>query len=273
MEICQYCKNEFNSKYVLKSHQKRAKYCIKLQKDKNLDIEDEIITCEYCKKKYSTNNFKRHSECCKIKIKILQNEKEKKYETLLKEKDEEILALKNEIIELKTSNFIYKEYAETVKEIAKEPRTTNNNTVHNHLLENEPLVLTQEKVRENIEQHYTREHFLMGQKGAARFAAEYLLKDDNGNLLYICADSSRHIFKCKNENGDIIKDIKANKLIEMISCNLVTRSLEIGKARIQEETENINIVSEAVCKLWDEIFGIKSDSKVFCSELILHTVF
>ena len=262
MEICQYCQNEFNSKYVLKSHQKRAKYCIKLQKAENPDIIDELEICTYCKKSFAKDNFTKHHNSCKTRLK-----------TLLKEKDDEILALKNEIIELKTSNFIYKEYAETVKEIAKEPRTTNNNTVHNHLLENEPLGLTQEKVRENIEQHYTREHFLMGQKGAARFAAEYLLKDDNGNLLYICADSSRHIFKCKNENGDIIKDIKANKLIEMISCNLVTRSLEIGKARIQEETENINIVSEAVCKLWDEIFGIKSDSKVFCSELILHTVF
>ena len=44
--VCQYCKGEFSTKSNLNSHQKRTKYCLKIQ-GKN---KESVFVCEHCQK-------------------------------------------------------------------------------------------------------------------------------------------------------------------------------------------------------------------------------
>lgn len=45
---------------------------------------------------------------------------------------------------------------------------------------------------------------------------ENIIKDDNGNLKYICSDPSRFVYKFKDENGNIQKDVDAKKLTNLL---------------------------------------------------------
>ena len=66
---CQFCSNEFKNKYLLNSHKKQAKYCLKIQESQNSEeIITSFITCKYCNKNFSTKHFKRHDSSCKKKI-------------------------------------------------------------------------------------------------------------------------------------------------------------------------------------------------------------
>ena len=60
---CEFCKNKFNSKYVLSNHQKRAKYCLNIQ-NKNVNN----FICEYCGIDFtSKQNLNKHAIICKEK--------------------------------------------------------------------------------------------------------------------------------------------------------------------------------------------------------------
>ena len=67
-----------------------------------------------------------------------------------------------------------------------------------------------------IDEKLTKDYISEGQKGVAQFACKNLLKDENGNMNYICSDLSRHVFKFYNSEGNIEKDVKANKLTDML---------------------------------------------------------
>ena len=86
--ICQFCNNEFSNKQNLKTHQTRAKYCLKIQglTPKNPH------KCDACLKTFDISaNYRRHTKICK-KSDILDNYKE------------EILRLNEEISILKKEN-------------------------------------------------------------------------------------------------------------------------------------------------------------------------
>ena len=73
-----------------------------------------------------------------------------------------------------------------------------------------------EHVRQLIENNLTIEHIIDGQKGVANFIREYMLLDDNGIPKYICTDPSRQVFKYKDTNGEIKKDVEAKKLTRLL---------------------------------------------------------
>jgi hypothetical protein len=47
----------------------------------------------------------------------------------------------------------------------------------------------------------------------------YILRDENGNLNYLCTDLSRKIFKFKNKIGQLEKDVNAQKLTNLLTEN------------------------------------------------------
>ena len=57
---CEFCKNKFNSKYVLSNHQKRAKYCIEIQKKNGINNETELFKCQDCGIEIAKNSKDRH---------------------------------------------------------------------------------------------------------------------------------------------------------------------------------------------------------------------
>ena len=64
-----------------------------------------------------------------------------------------------------------------------------------------------------IEEKYDSKYLFQGQKGVAQFAVDFILKDDSGQLKYICIDTSRQIFKYKDSFGDIRKDVEVKKFV------------------------------------------------------------
>ena len=71
---CKFCKKQFSSKSNLIHHQNNARYCKELQKNSDLDIENNIenikFICEYCNKDFSSNHrYKKHLDICLEKYK------------------------------------------------------------------------------------------------------------------------------------------------------------------------------------------------------------
>ena len=81
---------------------------------------------------------------------------------------------------------------------------------------------------EKIANGFGLNDFLQGQVGVAKFAVNNLLRDDNGKLMYVCTNPSRHLFQFKSPHGVIEKDPKAVKLTEAISEEIRKKSSQIS---------------------------------------------
>jgi hypothetical protein len=71
---CKFCKNTFSNKQNLNSHQRTAKYCLRIQGKEAQYIHE----CKKCEKKFSSKkDLKRHMLSCKSnsKKKILEDKK------------------------------------------------------------------------------------------------------------------------------------------------------------------------------------------------------
>ena len=215
---CEFCKTTLKSLSSLNYHKKTNKKCLEKQ---NIILTDKFIPCEFCNKTFTSQTLKTHLLSCKNKKEQekddLLKEKDDLIEEMKKEKDEmknEILFLQNRILKLETENDIYKNDHDFVKNLASQPKTTNNNNnkirVMNNFFDNP------EKVKQLVDEKLTQNHICDGQKGVAQFAYEILLRDEDGNINYFCTDPSRYIFKFQNAEGEMEKDIKAVKLTNML---------------------------------------------------------
>lgn len=125
-----------------------------------------------------------------------------------------------------------------INEIAKQPRNyveTNNQT--NTFNNMKPLNMCTDNFSKTIEESFNKDYFIEGQKGAAKFAVEKLLKDDEGRLMYICTDPSRHIYRYKSVDG-LERDVKAKKLTSVIAENLAKKSHTLGMTEIDKDNDN-----------------------------------
>ena len=257
---CQYCKTILINKYSLQLHQKRTKYCLKIQEKTNDKIQSELLICDSCKKSFSVNNFKRHIHGCKIK-------KNKEQEIFKEENNLIILSLKNEVASLKEEHSltiaslkeenillkaqldIYKNLSndsqQCIKEIAKQPKTTSNTTnkSNTNILNLAPLDMADltERITQIINTKMTDSHVIDGQEGVARLVS-CCFKTDDGRKLITCTDTSRGIWKSKDIGGNIIKDYKANNIakvikpIAILKANKITEIDTIKRNKISEIT-------------------------------------
>ena len=129
---CRFCSKEFKTKYILDSHQKQAKYCLKIQESQNYqEIISCLVTCKFCGKNFSTASFSRHDAICKKKNQSLtdeinrlkENEKDQEISILKMkidkdEKEQEISILKIEKEKEKDKKEIYKAEAERVQALS-----------------------------------------------------------------------------------------------------------------------------------------------------------
>ena len=158
--------------------------------------------------------------------------------------------MENEIIKLKTQLEIYKKISEDnhecIKDIAKQPKTypqqiQNNNNKYLNLT---PLNLTAEYVKDQVENNFTKNNFLEGQKGVAEFVFDNLLKDENGKSKYICDDSSRHKYRhkysYKTEDGQIMVDLRAKKLTDIIKNDIIKKSNNIISNEMKKTDDMLN---------------------------------
>jgi len=117
MFTCEYCNSILKTLGSLNYHKKTSKSCIKIQKEKNIIINTEVVmNCEYCKKEFIKKfNYNCHIVTCKEKQK---NEFSKKLN--------DIEDLKKELEDLKKRNLqLQKELEEKEKIIKKRDTAIN----------------------------------------------------------------------------------------------------------------------------------------------------
>ena len=278
---CQFCNKNFSVKSSLKTHQKSAKYCIKIQNDLNKQNKDVIsFNCEFCKKNFtSKHRYEGHMDICVSKLKKIIDNKDKIIENKDKEliqvienKDAELkvandrineLELKLKTQRLEIENELYKQDRDTITELAKQPKITNN--TQNKIIVATPLDLSSNRLSSIIDSNLSEEHLTMGQKGIAQFAYNNFLKDDEGKLKYVCTDPSRQIFQYKNKEGDMEKDVRASKLTKALcDADIKHKSHEILSDFIRDG-DNESVLE--YIKHYQNIRDMETDNSDFSKEL------
>ena len=294
---CLFCKKNLSSKYNLSYHQKTNKKCLSIQEVENNNIiEVKLSTCDFCNKSFTSQNLKVHLSICKIKTehdnkKKLEEENEKKIVELKKENEKKIDELKKEYEkklkkqkkllqikdieicklqkELEVKDEIYDDEHKTIKTIALQPRNNTNNNNNTNIIGNLNLDDT-EKIKNVIETNFTADDILDGQKGLANFAVRNILKDEHGNLLYACTDSSRKMFKFRNLDGQIIKDVNTQKLTDAFVLSDIKR---ITNSKTQqfwtnEDGTQDNNKYQAISVPAAEIMNLKYNNGTFRDHMV-----
>jgi hypothetical protein len=297
---CQFCGKTLSSIYSLKTHQKTAKSCLQIQGK----INETNFNCDFCLKNFTTkDNLYKHYKICKQKE---ENEDEnlkleiEKYRKEINEIKEEHIKEINKIKEnhKKEINKIKEEYKkendkikenlfrlegklsilennkECLYDIAKQPKITNTNTNTNN---NKILSITShldfnntEHVKKLIEEKYDTKYLFQGQKGVAQFAVDYILKDDTGQLKYVCTDPSRQIFKYKDSEGFIKKDVEAKKLTGfLVNSGIQEKTHTVAIDFWTEDDGEINgDKCSSLLEPAQSVKNIDTDNTVFKKELV-----
>ena len=214
MSKCNFCLSVLSSIYALNRHKKESKKCKLIQTKKS--------ECNICLLSYDKENFQKHIfECSKIK---------------LEEKENEILELKNKINEYETKYILIEKelevYKEQNKELLKQPRTTNtyNDNRKNYYVKFNlsPLNLTDEQIKNTVDDKYDKNYLFDGQKGIADFSYEHFLTNPKTNdVYYAVSDKSRYYFVYKKNDTEYFIDMKGKHFLDRITPHVFNKSQNI----------------------------------------------
>ena len=105
-----------------------------------------------------------------------------------------------------------------------------------------PLDINEDVFGEKINEYFTKEYLVSGQKGVAQFCVDHLLKDEHGRLTYVCTDPSRNTFRYKTNDGVLERDVNAKRLTDALSQNLrkhaANEMIKIGYSGDYEKMTN-----------------------------------
>lgn len=251
---CEYCNHEFMNKFILGTHQKRAKYCLKIQKEKSEIIVEELMECEFCLLKTDINKIQRHYDSCKIKLQYH-----------IKQKDELIEQLRQENTSLRAENKIYKKlHEDNQKELHKLASRPTNTTVTKSTKKTKTNIQNTTNIvsglnfddaayfKEKIDSKYDKNYLKAGHYGVIDFTTKHILTDSNGYKMYICTDLDNKVFTYKNHDGVDVEDPKAEKLFGVIRKPIKEKAIDLIDPRKYKYTEKeydeiIEGYKEAVC--------------------------
>ena len=267
---CTFCKKVFSTKPNLINHQKTTKYCLQLQGRVNTNF-----SCEYCDKYFTSQQTlndhvlytcKKHKKSEHEKqidlLKERLTQKDSYYEEKIKEKDAYIqekneyiskLEAKLEKMEAKLESKLEK-LESTVTTIALEAKTvsakpvaasTTNNTTNNITVTtntNNVLNLSKEHVNKVLKDNIDYNVVYAGQAGLATLVVEKILTDSDGKLMYYCVDPSRQMFEFTGQNGEKVRDLKAEKLIQsLLKGDVIRTGLEEAAKGWNTDDQQLNI--------------------------------
>jgi len=237
---CNFCEKTFTTKMVLKNHQAKAKFCLKLQNKKP----EEIYECLHCLKKFNVKyNFDLHiashsSDPIFIQLLKYQEESKKLKETLEQKEEEVKIKLENfqKILDDKNEQIkVYQEQNEKLLlKAVSAPKVKNTyNTVN---IENF-TAMTDEHFQNNAK-HLTIEHIKNGAHGYATFIVKYPCKDS-----IVVADRARKTIKYKDENNELCVDFEARNLLTKISKAIdpINRELLLKAGEELDANKNMDL--------------------------------
>jgi hypothetical protein len=274
MEKCQFCNNMFGNTQMLRQHQKKTKYCLKIQEDQAKKVETTKLqqittelTCQFCNKQFKTKyvlyNHQTQAKYC-LKIQESQNSKvvstletcihcNKNFSTASFNRHKSTCKktkqfFTEEITKLKTEQEIYKNIAErahaTIEEIARKPthQKISTKNIQNNIIANlTPLDLSQNRVAFAIAEKYTKNDFYQGQKGVAQIVHKHLLTDTSGKSQIICTDAKQGAFHHKSLDGEQVVDYENAHLIKSVHDPIKKKAGEIAAVEI---TKNPMLIGE-----------------------------
>ena len=283
--ICNFCLNKYSSKSNMLMHQKTAKKCLILR---NIPLVEYSYKCEHCNfvsvRKSSLTSHQ--SSCKKMKketYEILEKEAVKKdteinnLTKILEDKEKTIIRLEKELKECKD------QLKDNFNMIASRPNivnTTNTTTKINNLIIAD---FKESTIRDKVESNFTLEHLNDGLRGVAKFTKDHIVNSDDGNPKYICSDPSRAVFKYKDENGVVQKDVKATRLKNAIKDPIITKSKKLfidENSRLfdsianndDDDDENNERMNEQITVLKDNFLKVKNiddNQSDYAKEMVL----
>jgi len=298
---CDFCKKTFSSKSNLYTHQNTAKFCLELQGKQ----EENGFECEFCKKKYAQKKgLILHNNICNekdkktqsdkhqeninrleseiIKLKRLEKDNIKKvtqsHEAILKEKNEYIAKLEaklekfeNAVTNMAAATTLSIE-AKAIKASSAAQTPVTNNTTNNITVtttNNNVLNLSKEHVKSVLTEHLDYNVVYAGQAGLAAFVVDKMLKNQAGNLIYRCVDPSRQMFEFEDEKGEIIRDMKAEKLIQsLLKGEVIKIGLEeAGKGWNTDDDDLNSKRAEVFSNKVSEYASLNRNNTVFRSKV------
>jgi len=233
---CEFCKNIFSTKTNLNSHQKTAKYCLKIQ---GIEVQKKY-ECKWCNKSFEIfSNFERHKKVCKDPKKIEEYEYQNKIkeQEIMNVKEEnnilkkEIEMLKNTIYELREDKKdLHDRYDNLSLTAVKRPvNNTKNIQINNFIQKMEPLRI--EDIEESVPM-LTLDHHVKGAEGYAEYALEFPFKDK-----IVCVDVNRNKIKYKDGEGNVIEDVGFQKMMTKLCESLKDRSFTLCQEHYEKLSE------------------------------------
>lgn len=275
---CEFCTKTFSSQSNLNFHKLNAKYCL----EKQNKIREEV-KCEYCNKTLHKNSMKKHLINCSEyliffelnqknieinNLKLKLEEKENLINELKKEKDAEIEFLKKELEEFKKKAYILEGKNELGQEVyndqykciekvclqTKTRNTTTNNVINNLVVYDENVLL--ENIQQIINEQLTPQVVIDGQVGLARILAPRL-KETN---MIACSDKSRAVIVSIDKDGNVTKDMKANKLVSLIGpiANQKVDKILNDDFDRRNKLDKIPYLESRIEECWEKINDVKS---------------
>ena len=227
---CQFCSNVFSNKQNLNSHQKKARYCLKIQ---GVQIPKKY-KCTGCIKDFEIfSNFERHKKICKNPNKIQE------YKDKIREISEELTNFRETVKVLQKENEILQQDKKDLQErydnlsITAVKRPVNNNTkniqINNYIQKMEPLKM--EDIQETVPM-LTLDHHVKGAEGYAEYALEFPFKDK-----IVCVDVNRNKIKYKDGEGNVIEDMGFQKMMTKMCESLKDRSFNLCQEHYEKLSE------------------------------------
>ncbi len=263
-ETCEYCNKVLSSKGNLKAHQK-TRACL-ATRDK-VDSLGRDYHCEHCDKYLSTaSRLRTHQAKCIRRFENEASAKEKIIESLQLriielEQQKRNIRLETQVEMLRRND---EQNRDVISEIAKQPKTINNNTTNNLVL---PVIdQSQEAIDDAVHHHYSRSHFFGGQRGVADFAKKHILTNGQEQLGYVCTDPARATFKHMSLDGKVIKDVKAVNLTKKLAQPIKIKAAGLAEALVEEYKDDPDMFS-TIAGHYQEVSDLDDDSSKFCTRL------
>jgi hypothetical protein len=285
--ICEYCNNEFSHRQNMTNHQRKAKYCLKLQGIES--VED--FKCDSCDKSFTQKiTLERHLNICKTfdiskkntktiseydkKINDMKSEYDKKINIMESEKkvsDERIRSFKEQLCQKDdVIKHLQDKLAGIAEKAASRPTTSNSTTNNRAIFINQRLenldCLDFDKIKDNLDS-FTLEYHRQGAEGYGKHA----LKEVFNNKL-VCTDQSRNKFKFKDKHGNIVEDVGLVKCMEAYVDAYKMKAYEIAQDHYQELAKQFSEKEMDTCPTMEWVIAFAQfkyhNDTAFCRDIV-----